>query len=49
MDLKNAVREELREVAWLASVVFSLSILGVGAAIALALALNSGATVFGTV
>jgi hypothetical protein len=30
MDFERAVREELREVAWLASVVFSLSILGVG-------------------
>jgi hypothetical protein len=46
MDLKNAVREELREVAWLASVVFSLSILGVAVAVGLALALSGGAGAF---
>jgi hypothetical protein len=48
MGIKDAVREEVREVAWLASVVLSLSMLGVGAAVVLALALNSGLT-FGTV
>jgi len=45
MEIKDAVREELREVAWLASVVFSLSILGVGVAVVLALALHSGSGV----
>jgi hypothetical protein len=47
MNLKETVRNELREVAWLASVVFSLSILGVGAAVGLAFALRSGAVMFG--
>ena len=45
MEIKEAVREELREVAWLASVVFSLSVLGVGVAVVLALALHGGASV----
>ena len=45
MEIKDAVREELRGVAWLASVVFSLSILGVGVAVVLALALHSGSGV----
>jgi hypothetical protein len=49
MDLKGVVREELREVAWLASVVFSLSVLGVGAAVGLALALSGGAGASGIV
>lgn len=50
MEIKETVREELREVAWLASVVFSLSILGVSVAVVLALALHgSGAAVFGAV
>jgi hypothetical protein len=50
MEIKETVREELREVAWLASVVFSLSILGVSVAVVLALALHgSGAGVFGAV
>jgi hypothetical protein len=47
MDLKNSVREELREVAWLASVVFGLSTIGVGLAVGLALALLGRAGVFG--
>ena len=33
-----AVQKELREVVWLASVVLSLSVVGVGLAVALALA-----------
>lgn len=33
-----AVQKELREVAWLATVVFSLSVVGVALAVALALA-----------
>ena len=45
MELKNTVREELREVAWLASVVFSLSVLGVGVAVVLALAIHGGSAV----
>lgn len=45
MELKDAVREELREVAWLASVVFSLSVLGVGVAVILALAMHGGSAV----
>jgi hypothetical protein len=49
MELKRAVREEFREVAWLASVVFSLSILGVGAAVGLAFALSGGSGAFGIV
>jgi hypothetical protein len=49
MDLKDSVREELREVAWLASVVFGLSAIGVGLAIGLALALLGGGSVFGVV
>jgi len=40
MELNKAVREELREVAWLASVVFTLSTIGVGTAVGLALALH---------
>jgi hypothetical protein len=47
MDLKNSVREELREVAWLASVVLGLSTIGVGLAVGLALALLGRAGVFG--
>jgi hypothetical protein len=38
------VWNELREVVWLASVVWGLSIVGVGLAIALALALDAWAT-----
>ena len=49
MDLKNWVREELREVAWLASVVFGLSTIGVGLAVGLALAFLGGVRVFGVV
>jgi hypothetical protein len=45
MELKDAVREELREVAWLASVVLSLSVLGVGVAVILALAIHGGSMV----
>ena len=48
MEIKDAVRQEVREVAWLASVVLSLSVLGVGAAVILALAFNGGLT-FGVV
>jgi hypothetical protein len=35
----STVRDELREVAWLASIIGGLSVLGVGLAIALALAM----------
>jgi|RhiMetdeSRZDD1v2_1073273.scaffolds.fasta_scaffold353298_4 hypothetical protein len=50
MEFKTALQEELREVAWLASVVLSLSVLGVGFAVVLALALHSGASgTFGAV
>jgi len=37
-ELWKAVREELREVAWLASVIGALSVAGVGLAMALAAA-----------
>jgi hypothetical protein len=49
MSVMSTIREELREVAWLASVVFSLSALGVGMAVGLALAIGGGAAVFGVV
>ena len=42
MELKTAVSEELREVAWLATVVLSLSTLSVGLAVGLSLALLGG-------
>ncbi len=49
MELKTAVGEELREVAWLATVVLSLSTLSVGLAVGLSLALLGGLPTFGTI
>lgn len=40
MSSWNAVKTELREVVWLASIVGGLSVLGVGAAVALAMAFD---------
>jgi hypothetical protein len=39
MGILNILRDELREIAWLASIVGGLSVLGVGLAVTLALAL----------
>jgi hypothetical protein len=38
MSVWNTVRQEAREIAWLASVVGGLSVLGVGLAVVVALA-----------
>jgi hypothetical protein len=45
MNFSNVWRSELREVVWLASVVSGLSVLGVGMAVMLALALDHWASV----
>jgi hypothetical protein len=39
MSILSPLRDELREIAWLASVISVLSVLGVGLAVTLALAL----------
>jgi len=39
MSILSTFRDELREIAWLASVIGGLSVLGVGLAVTLALAL----------
>jgi hypothetical protein len=39
MSIWSTLRDELREIAWLASIVSGLSVLGVGLAVTLALAL----------
>jgi len=39
MSIWSTLRDELREVAWLASIVSGLSVLGVGLAVTLALVL----------
>jgi hypothetical protein len=44
MRLWSTLRDELREIAWLASIVGGLSVLGVGLAITLALALDGWAS-----
>ena len=41
MSIWSNVRDELREIAWLASIISGLSVLGVGLAVTLALALDS--------
>jgi hypothetical protein len=38
MSLWNTIRQEIREIAWLASVVGGLSMLGVGLAVVVAMA-----------
>jgi len=38
----SVVREEVREIVWLASVIWGLSVIGVGLAVMLALAMNGG-------
>jgi hypothetical protein len=40
----NTVRREMREVVWLASIVGGLSVLGVGLALAMALAMDGWPT-----
>ena len=44
MSIWSTLRGELREIAWLASIIGGLSALGVGLAVTLALALNSWAS-----
>ena len=39
MSILSTLRDELREIEWLASVISGLSVLGVGLAVTLALAL----------
>ena len=39
MSILSTFRDELREIAWLASIIGGLSVLGVGLAVTLALAL----------
>jgi hypothetical protein len=43
MKAWHALKDEFREVVWLASVVWGLSVLGVGLAVVLALTLDSWA------
>jgi hypothetical protein len=45
----NTIRDELREVVWLASVVGGLSVLGVAVAVTLAAALPLGLRIVGQV
>jgi hypothetical protein len=40
MSIRSTLRDELREIAWLASIVSALSVLGMGLAVTLALALR---------
>jgi hypothetical protein len=40
MGLWSVVREEIREIVWLASVIWGLSVIGVGLAVMLAIVMN---------
>jgi hypothetical protein len=40
MDFWSVLREEIREVVWLASVIWGLSVIGVGLAVMLAFVMN---------
>lgn len=40
MGFWNAAREEIREIVWLASVIWGLSVIGVGLAVMLAFLMN---------
>ncbi|HWB44058.1 MAG TPA: hypothetical protein VG900_01335 [Hyphomicrobiaceae bacterium] len=42
MGLWSVVREEIREIVWLASVIWGLSVIGVGLAVMLAIVMNDG-------
>jgi len=44
MSIWSTLRVELREIAWLASIIGGLSVVGVGLAVTLALALDSWAS-----
>ena len=44
MEIWSTLRDELREIAWLASIIGGLSVLSVGLAITLALALDAWAS-----